>query len=109
MELQDRGSMKWVSLMLPEHVEKLRDVFVERKVKPLLDEQKMNEMDRVLKEALLYGKVIQMTYYTDGEFARVEGVLARIDQRKGFILLCDEVGTEIPLGELIDVQMVDLA
>lgn len=106
MEVHDRGTMKWVSLMLPEHVAKLQEIFIEKKERPLLDEQKMNEMDRLLKEALTYQKEIQLTYYADGDFHVVQGVLAKIDQQKGYIMLCDGVGEAIPLSDLVDVEVV---
>lgn len=60
MKIHDRGTMKWVSLMLPEHVEMLKTVFVERKEKPLLDEQKMVEIDRILKYAIEHEVAIEI-------------------------------------------------
>ncbi len=106
MQVQDRGTKKWVSLMLPEHVELLKEVFVEYKEKPVLDEQKMNEIDRTLKYALQSQDLIELTYFYYGEFRKVVSRLEEIDQWRGFILLKNENGKRISLSNVIDVQLV---
>lgn len=107
MKVQDRGTIKWVSLMLPEHVEMLQEVFVEYKEKPILDEQKMVEIDQTLKHALQHRSSIEMTYFYSGEYRTVIGRLAKIDQWKGYILLQNEDGQKISLTDIIDVQFVE--
>lgn len=106
MKVHDRGTMKWVSLMLPEHVEMLKKVFIERKEKPILDEQKMIEIDQSLKDALTYKTEIEITYYHDGDYLTVQGKLEQIDQWRGFIVLKNEHGSHIPLSNVIDVEMM---
>lgn len=103
MKVQDRGTMKWVSLMLPEHVELLKEVFTEQKEKPILDEQKMDEIDRTLKYALKNRVNIEMTYYNDGDYLTLNGRLAEIDQWRGYIVLRNEDGFNISLTNIIDV------
>src|SRR5699024_11303230 len=68
MKVKDRGTMRWVSLMLPEHVEMLNEVFIEYKEKPVLDEQKMSEIDRTLKYASKHRAPLEMTYFYSGEY-----------------------------------------
>lgn len=106
MEVHDRGTMKWVSLMLPEHVEELRKVFSVKKEKPILDEQQMDEIDHTLKQSIQQQKMLQLTYYDAGHFRTVRGTLAKIDQRHGYIILCDGVGKSIPLRDVIDAEIV---
>lgn len=106
IKVQDRGTMKWVSLMLPEHVKKLNEVFVENKEKPVLDEQKMTEIDQTLKYALKYHTLLEMTYFYSGEYRTVISRLEKIDQWRGFILLKNEDGRKISLTNLIDAQLV---
>ncbi|WP_082232624.1 YolD-like family protein [Halobacillus massiliensis] len=54
MQSRDRGSIKWTSLMLPEHVEMIKKIWKEdeRVEKGLLDEQKAAEIDFLLQRAL---------------------------------------------------------
>lgn len=106
MKVKDRGTMKWVSLMLPEHVEMLNEVFIEYKEKPVLDEQKMSEIDRTLKYALKHRAPLEMTYFYSGEYRTVTSRLEKIDQWRGFILLKNEDGRKISLTNIIDAQLV---
>lgn len=105
MKVHDRGTMKWVSLMLPEHVELLKEVFVEQKEKPILDEQKMSEIDKTLKYALKNRINIKMTYFNDGDYSTLSGKLAEIDQWRGYIVLRNEDGFNISLTDIIDVAI----
>lgn len=107
MKIHDRGTIKWVSLMLPEHVEMLKTVFVEKKEKPLLDEQKMVEIDRILKYALQHEAEIEITYYHDGDYVTARGKLEQIDQWHGYIVLKHEHGIQIPLSNVIDVDTIE--
>src|SRR5690625_2638339 len=100
MKVHDRGTMKWVSLMLPEHVEMLKGVFIERKEKPILDEQKMTEIDHILKYALEHQTNVAMTYYDDGDYVTVRGKLEEIDQWRGYIVLRNENGHELSLSSI---------
>lgn len=107
MKVHDRGTIKWVSLMLPEHVELLNETFVEYKEKPLLDEQKMAEIDQTLKYALEHRAPIETTYYYGGEYRTVIGRLEKIDQWRGYIMLQNEDGSKISLRDLIDVRLIN--
>lgn len=106
MTVQDRGSIKWTSLMLPEHVEMLKEVFVEYKEKPILDEQTMLEIDQSLKYALTYNVDIVLTYYEHGQFKVIEGKLAKIERFTRQIVLSNDCGTYVPLKNVLDVQIV---
>src|SRR5690625_132549 len=106
MKVHDRGTKKWVSLMLPEHVEMLKEVFVEYKEKPILDEQQMIEIDQKLKYALKEKVEIEMTYYKRGTFKKVNGRLQSIDQWCGYIVLLNECGHRISLGDIVQVELL---
>jgi|SRR5690625_2554609 len=106
MEVHDRGTMKWVSLMLPEHIAELREIFTVKKEKPILDEQQRDEIDYTLKRSIEYEEPLRLTYYDAGQFRTVQGTLAKIDQRRGYIMLCDGVGKSIPLRDVIDAEIM---
>ncbi len=107
MQVQDRGTKKWVSLMLPEHVDMLKEVFLEYKVKPVLDEQQMIEIDQKLKYALEEDATIEMTYYENGMFKKTNGKLQKVDQWRGYIMLLNEHGKQILLGDIINVEVLN--
>ncbi|GAB3801050.1 YolD-like family protein [Virgibacillus kimchii] len=52
--VNDRGNIKWTSLMLPEHVQLIKEMWEEddKKEKPILDEQQIEEIIMKLRMAL---------------------------------------------------------
>lgn len=106
LQVQDRGTKKWVSLMLPEHMEMLKNVFIERKARPILDEQKMEKIDETLKYAFTNKLNVGITYYRAGNYLRVIGKLARIDQWQGYIVLLNENGSQISLKDVVNVEIL---
>src|SRR5699024_6099618 len=105
MKVCDRGTKKWISLMLPEHVELLKESFAHYEEKPRLDEQQMMEIDRKLKYSLLENVDLTMTYYDNGHYDTIHGRLAKIDQWRGYIMLLNENGSTVSLSNIIDVQL----
>ncbi len=106
MKIQDRGTMKWVSPMLAGHVGLLQDAWPEYKKRPILNEQKMVEIDSKLKFALEEQVELEMTYYQAGNTFTSSGKLIKIDQWQGFIVLLSEGGGKISLHDIIDVALV---
>ncbi len=69
---QDRGTIKWSSLMLPEHVEILQELWQEDRYqkKPTVDEQQMERNEHFIQEALAHQTYIQVTYYDAGTYRK---------------------------------------
>src|SRR5699024_9725583 len=107
MIVHDRGKMKWVSLMLPEHVELLENVFAERTHRPILDEQKRAEIDQKLKYSIHHQMYVMITYYKNNEYITLHGKIKRINQWKGYIVLSNEQGDFVPLTDIIDIMMYE--
>ncbi|WP_213423025.1 YolD-like family protein [Bhargavaea massiliensis] len=61
--IRDRGNIKWTAMMLPEHLRLLREWQEEEgRREPLEpDPQQMEEWDRMLHEALEYGKPLSVS------------------------------------------------
>src|SRR5699024_12779407 len=106
MKVHDRGSIKWTSLMLPEHIEQLREIFTEYKEKPILDELKQIEIDQQLKYGLTHQLIVKITYYNHGEFHILNRILKKFDQLKGLIILADEDGRLIPINDIHVVEVI---
>ena len=68
--LRDRGSIKWVSMMLPEHVELIKEYHegLDKVKKPVLDEQKYDELNnKVIRDAMEENKLLQFFFYQISE------------------------------------------
>ena len=73
--IRDRGSKKWVSMMLPEHVKLLKEYneSLTKVEKPVLDEQKLEEFNETICEAMEFHHSLHFTYYKHGVIKHIEG------------------------------------
>ncbi|MGD1413310.1 YolD-like family protein [Bacillus stercoris] len=73
--LRDRGTIKWTSMMLPEHLTQLRqDLIDASKIeKPALDDQQIEEMDILVSEALEFNKEMKFKLFNNGFVENVTG------------------------------------
>lgn len=103
MNVNDRGTKKWTSLMLPEHVEALRKMWreMEYKEKPALDEQQLQENEFKLKSALQNKLKARITYFIDHDFEFVEGLIQHI--RNNIIYIGE---TEINFDDILEVDLL---
>lgn len=104
MSVNDRGTMKWTSLMLLEQVEMLKDLDKEmdRKEKPILDDQQISENEFKLCGALDKKLSVKITYFANHDFHSIKGVIKNI--RKNIIYIEE---TEILFGDIIEVDFLD--
>ncbi|MBU8716648.1 YolD-like family protein [Bacillus subtilis] len=73
--LRDRGTIKWTSMMLPEHLTQLKQdlIDVSKIEKPSLDDQQIEEMDILFSEALEYNKELKFKLFNNGFVENVNG------------------------------------
>ena len=106
--INDRGTKKWTSIMLPEHVEALKQMFAEeeRKEKPLLDEQKKMEIDFLLQIALNNDSTVEIKYYANYDYQSIKGKLLMVDMLNRSLKLESDTLEDIPLHDVIDVSIL---
>ncbi|WP_431802992.1 YolD-like family protein [Halobacillus andaensis] len=111
MENRDRGTIKWTSLMLPEHVEMIKKVWKEdeRVEKGLLDEQKAAEIDFILQRALHDGLTVELKVHNGFDFEnrclKVESVDKRTRKIKGLDVQ-EKEKVSISLDDIADIVIV---
>jgi YolD-like protein len=111
VSIRDRGNKKWTSLMLPEHVEQLRDFFdVEyyKVEKPVLDEQQLEEMNDKINEAMEYTLQVCFRVYKNGQCVEVIGYIHYVDPINQTIYVINKTETRIKLKieDVIDMKFV---
>ncbi|WNB93429.1 YolD-like family protein [Bacillus sp. NEB1478] len=92
MTLRDRGTIKWTSMMLPEHVKELRKYINEDYYdipEPIIDEQQMDEMSDLILEAMEYNKPVSFTVYKNKRLITINGFTHYIDQNKKQLKIMD--------------------
>lgn len=79
--IKDRGNIKWTSLMLTEHREKLEELFEHENdiEKPILDEQQLERLDILIREAVRDQFSVKVLYYKS----------RRLHESKGKIIVKD--------------------
>ncbi|ANC77451.1 hypothetical protein ABE65_011840 [Fictibacillus phosphorivorans] len=90
--IRDRGSIKWTSLMLPEHVKELRRYIYEEHYdtpEPILDEQQMEEMNEVMLEAMEYHVPLMFTIYKNKRLITLSGYIHYIDTNNKQLRILD--------------------
>lgn len=103
--VNDRGTIKWTSLMLPEHVEALKKLRDEEKwkVKPIIDEHLKEEINLVMQLALKEDLTIELEYFMDHDYHKIKGNLLGVNPLLNYVRFEDD---EIPLdsvtGAMID-------
>lgn len=98
--VHDRGSIKWTSLMLPEHVELLKHIWKEDKIiaRPELDEQELELLNRKILQAYRDKLLISIEHYHNGQMRKTIGKIKKIDQMNHAILL------DTPNKDTISIQ-----
>ncbi len=81
--INDRGAMKWTSLMLPEHVERLRTMKQDhnKRVKPVFDEQFFNELSEKVGKAIKEKYIVIVNVFDEYSEIRVEGRIVSLDSQ----------------------------
>ncbi|WP_270179177.1 YolD-like family protein [Alkalihalobacillus sp. CinArs1] len=105
--IRDRGNIKWTSMMLPEHVKELREWKEEdrRREQPELDEQKMEEMNDTICEAMAFHQPLTFHYFKNGTKNVLTGYVHYIDQlnKELRIVDLDEKRQNIPFASLVHI------
>ncbi|ADU30031.1 YolD-like family protein [Evansella cellulosilytica] len=109
---KDRGVIKWTSMMLPEHVQQLKELSEKQKVlsKPIIDEQLFEEWSRILEKAYHEQLVISATKWKNGHEENILGYLYKMDQVNRCLILQHPSSFEkqkIMLSELTHLTTID--
>ncbi|MEW9500289.1 YolD-like family protein [Jeotgalibacillus marinus] len=92
--LRDRGTIKWTSMMLPEHVKMIRNWAESDQYEQQadMDEQQMEEWNNVLVLALEEKVKINMTYHDGNLYVKCSGYVRKIDPFTQTLELLEKTG-----------------
>nr|WP_276516616.1 YolD-like family protein [Fictibacillus nanhaiensis] len=94
--------------MLPEHVKMLRDHqnHLDYGRKPVLDEQKYEELNETICGAMEDNRILKFTYFQKGEMTQLKGHVHYVDEIKKELRVMDEL-TEVhvlKLANILDIE-----
>lgn len=103
--LKDRGTKKWASLMLPEHVELLKMLWTEdeKLSKPILDEQELEIIYQRLIQAYKQQHSVKLTIYMDGMMEEIYGKIIKFNEENICFRLDDDTEVLINLHRIMSM------
>lgn len=106
--IRDRGTIKWVSMMLPEHVKLLREYneSLENVEMPVLDDQKYEEFNEVICRAMAENIILQFTYYQKGKLKKLVGNIHYFDGLKRELRIISHTTEKciLKLEDIIEIE-----
>lgn len=90
-KLQGNGLWESSRMMLMEHRDAIiqRNIGSQHKQMPIVDEQRQEEMNRLLLQAYQEKREIKISYFQEKEFAMVTGMITHLDGAKQRIKIDD--------------------
>ncbi|RDW16507.1 YolD-like family protein [Oceanobacillus arenosus] len=108
--MNDRGTKKWTSLMMPEHIGMLNEYWdsMDNKIKPILDEQQLDEIGIKLHEAITKDLEVEITYYGKGnhDYLSIKEKIYRIDYIDKYIKMDNFDRSKIEFCDILDINIV---
>lgn len=109
-DIKDRGRIKWTALMLPEHVEMIREWYEkdERVPKPDLNEYDLQLLQEEMDIALKRQCEVLIHSWEDGTIHEHRGTIEGIDARSRMLIYkkSDEKH-RLPMDKVVSIEMVD--
>ncbi|MCM3024615.1 YolD-like family protein [Heyndrickxia ginsengihumi] len=109
--IKDRGNKKWVAMMLPEHVEMIKQINIdlEKQEQPILDEDKIQELETRISYSLQYHLPVDFKIWIDGFEQHISGYVQSIDhvQRKFKLRDMNDNVKYINFSEIVDIRIMD--
>ncbi|SHN18855.1 YolD-like family protein [Gracilibacillus kekensis] len=109
--VHDRGKIKWASLMLPEHVTMLQELFEEERPveKPILSEDYLLEMEYSLQKAIRVKQKIKIEYHSAGKLKAFFGKIDKIKNNQTSVirLYNEQEHRVIQLKDVVAVEILN--
>ena len=106
--LRDRGTIKWTSMMLPEHLTQLKQdlIDVSKIEKPSLDDQQIEEMDLLVSEALEFNKELKFKLFNNGFVENVTGRVHYINFEQHRLHVKDQNDNTMSLDQGVSIRLL---
>ncbi|PID16896.1 hypothetical protein CSV63_03115 [Sporosarcina sp. P34] len=107
---RDRGKIKWTSLMLPEHLERLRkwqaeDDYIDQ---PQLDQLDWDNIQETLETALKRQCETEIKIWQDGKIVYHQGKIKEINIQSKAVIMEDPFGKDrIPVIKIVSTRCLN--
>ncbi|MCG3418950.1 YolD-like family protein [Oceanobacillus jordanicus] len=99
MSVNDRGTIKWTSMMMPEHIEILKEIHEQQewKKKPMISEFQKEEINLALQLALKDDLTIELEFFRDHDYHKIKGKVLGVDVLNQFVTINEQI---VPLDSI---------
>lgn len=106
-DVNDRGTIKWTAMMMPEQVKMLEDYWdsMDSKIKPILDEQQLEEIGIKLHAAVSNNLEVEIKYYGDHDYLIIKDKIYSVDYNNKYLKMDDFDRTKIDFDYLLDIHI----
>ena len=103
---RDRGELKWIPFLMPEHVALLKRYYAQiQKIElPDLDEQLLYLWQTELERAIREGYQLEVTLFLDGLTTSIRGYVHAIYYAEREVELFDGEVRRVPFGDILSVR-----
>ncbi|TCI52204.1 YolD-like family protein [Exiguobacterium sp. SH1S21] len=103
---KDRGELKWIPFLMPEHVALLKKYYahVQKIELPDIDEQLLYMWQTELERAIREGDQVELTLFEDGIARSVRGYVHAIYYAEREVELFDTDVRRIPFSHILSVR-----
>jgi len=103
---RDRGNLKWIPFLMPEHLQLLREYYIQMHQLdlPEIDEQLQESWHFLLQEALIEGNELEITYYKESSYVTVVGFVERLEPERSVLFLRSREILEIPFTRIVRIE-----
>lgn len=108
--VKDRGSKKWVAMMIPEHLKMIRSINEEQKEipRPQLNEWDLHAIEETINIAIKRKSDVTIKMWKDREFIFRGGIIQNVDLKDRTIEVDNPYGLhKYILDDIVDVTVTD--
>ncbi|PTY76973.1 hypothetical protein B5V89_16360 [Heyndrickxia sporothermodurans] len=110
MNINDRGMKKWHGFMMPEHVEGIKEMWIDsqKNKMPIWDEEQIAEFEQLIRYAKDYNLYVDLSIYNNGFERNITCSIKSIDPLKKEIKIATVEGMEsIRFDKILNITVID--
>lgn len=107
-KLERNGLWESSRMMLPDHKETYiaHQMHLDKiKVRPMLDEDQLQEINRTIAESMEYDQAVTITYVDRGEVMKFEGRVKKVNSQERWLKIANGEELDVLMfGNIVDVE-----
>ena len=106
-KVNDRGSIKWTAMMMPEQTQMLNEYWSQQewKEKPILDEQQISDNAMKLQLAIHNNLTVAVKYFKNHDFHTIQEKIYSIDHNSKHIKMDNFERDKVLFTDIIEVSV----